>query len=197
VGAGFEVRDATDDDWSQVPTLLARAYLDEPFVPPMFGDHPIDRFAGLRALYSSPLDRARVNVVACVDGVVVGMTGAARAGRCRICTAVDPDAPRPTDRAAAIDHEFDVNCRRAHLAASLPPHARVGPVGSDPALHGAGVGRAVVGAVLDRLDALGDRCIVLECLEHRERFYAHFGFERIGTFPDPAGPTALLMRRDR
>jgi hypothetical protein len=197
VAGGLEVRDATDDDWRAVASLLARAYLDEPFVPAMYGDDLIARFVGLRALYSSPLDPARVNVVALLDGVLVGMAGAARAGRCRICTAVDPDAPRPVERAAAIDHQFDVNCRRAHLAAELPPHARIGPVGSDPVLHGAGVGRGVLTGVLDRLDAFGDRCIVLECLEHRERFYAHFGFERVGTFLDPAGPTALLMRRDR
>ena len=38
---------------------------------------------------------------------------------------------------------------------------------------------------------------LLECEGHRWRFYAGSGFRPVAEIPDPLGPPALLMRRDR
>lgn len=194
----LEVRDATPDDWPQVAPMLARAFRTEPFVPAMYGDDPIEQLAGLRALYDMTFDETRVNVVATIGDMVVGMAGAVRPGRCAVCDTLDMSLPMPTEPPwKVIDRQFDLLCRAAHQEAGLPPHARIGPVGSEPSMQGSGIGRAVVGGVVDRLRADGDPCIVLECIEHNEPFYTHLGFRRIGSFPDPAGSLTVVMRLAR
>lgn len=65
-----------------------------------------------------------------------------------------------------------VVCTRGHIA-DVPALA-LGPLGVLPELQRRGVGSALVHAVLDAADALGEPAVVL--LGHRE-YYPRFGFE--------------------
>lgn len=78
-----------------------------------------------------------------------------------------------------------VVCSRAHVGDR--PALGLGPISVDPAHQGAGVGSALMHAVLGAADALGERLVVLV---GDPGFYARFGFRparEIGVLaPDPA-----------
>ncbi len=194
------VREAEAADLPAARRLVASAFMGEPFTTAMYGPSPRDRFAGLLAQYAGwPFAPDGIAVVAVLADTVVGAARAVPPGRCRVCTEVPDDLPPDATTARRIDHEFDRLCREAHLGTGLPTHGHVASVAVDPVVHGAGIGRALVQALLDRLDDAGAECVVLECLETRRRFYEQFGFRAVTGFPDPGAPTlqCFIMRRDR
>jgi ribosomal protein S18 acetylase RimI-like enzyme len=191
---GLAVRELKSDEWHDAMTLAARAFAGEPFMTEIFGPEPIRRFEGAVGLYRSAFwDDAEMHLGTFVADLLVGLAVVSPPGTCRICTRVDPHHP-PDDPYQAVDWEFEVNVQAAH--SDQGEHAWLSKVVVDPALRGAGIGRALVGEALTRVGADGAAAMVLECQPHRERLYASCGFARVKTFPDPAGPPAVLMRAD-
>jgi GNAT superfamily N-acetyltransferase len=178
--------------------LCARAFVPEPWVIGMFGDDVLDRFAGTSESYTSMAwSDDRIAIGAFVAGALVGVAGATRPGRCRYCDIDDDElAASRAVRGAPIEDEFDDLCIAAHRGEGLPVHARIAPVAAEPALQGAGIGRAVVAGIVAALLDDGASCIVLECNEHNAPFYEHAGFRAFARFREPSGPMSCVMRLD-
>jgi len=159
----------------------------------MFGEPPLQRWAGSWSLYSSlASDSYSVSLGARVGGVLVGVLIGSVAGRCHLCQVLAGEPP-PVDAQLAIDWQFHQNIAAVHRR--VPEHAWVAKVVSEPALQGQGIGRHLVGAALDLLRSDTPVDVVLECAPNRASFYERAGFEALTTFVDPAGPDAFLMHQ--
>jgi N-acetylglutamate synthase-like GNAT family acetyltransferase len=180
--------------------IIATAFAGEPFAYGMFGESPIDRLAGMTDTYREwPFAERPLIAAASADQALLGVAVATLPGDCHLCeqfedVALDSDATR----GERIEHEFQLASRQAHLEAGLPPHAHIATVAIDPLLHGGGVGLGLVDWLLGQIWQSGATCAVLTCLTTRESFYRRLGFQRIGEYPDPAGPDlrCALMRLD-
>ena len=181
--------------WPEAMTLAARSFQGEPFIAEMFGDAPVQRFANAHRFYrAAQWYESDLHLGAFVDNVLVGLCVSSPPGHCHICEHVDAGQP-PEKPAARFDWTFEVNAQAAH--ADQGTHAWLSRVVVDPALQGAGIGRALVAMTLEGLREQGGSVgVLLECQPHRELLYLACGFERVRTFPDPAGPDCLLMRAD-
>jgi GNAT superfamily N-acetyltransferase len=194
MSAELTLRSLQRDEWPEAMTLAARAFLGEPFVIGMFGAEPILRFASAHRFYqSSTWYDDEEHLAAYVGDVLVGLCLTSSAGRCHICTRIDPDRP-PEEPLAVVDWQFEVDVKAAH--ADQGTHAWLSRVVVDPALHGAGIGRSLIGKAVARLASDGAPSALLECQPHREDFYVACGFHRAGSVRDPTGPDACLMRID-
>lgn len=181
-------------EWADAMTLAARSFLGEPFLAELFGDDPVRRFAlGHRFYQASPWHENELHLGAFISDVMIGLCVTSGPGRCDVCINVDPHRP-PDDPLFSIDWQFEVNVQAAHADQGI--HAWLSRVVVDPALRGAGIGRLVIAESLARLIADGAPAVLLECQPHREPLYLSCGFRRVRTFPDPAGPDAMLMRID-
>lgn len=182
------------DERTTAMTLAARAFQGEPFLAELFGEEPVRRFAlGQRFYQAMPWSEVNLGIGAFIGDVMVGMSVVSPYGRCQLCELIDPAKP-PDDPLFALEWQFEVNVLAAH--ADQAPHAWVSRVIVDPALQGAGIGRRLIAESAERLHGDGGGSVLLECQPHRESFYVGCGFHRVRTFPDPAGPDALLMRLD-
>ena len=195
--AELVVRELAPADYAVARRLIATAFGGEPFAVGMFGPSPLDRFVGMAEQYEAwPWGSNPIAVGAEVDGSIVGVATASLSGACHLCDEFDVTDDPSATTAQRIEREFQLACRDAHLGALLPPHAHISTVATEPFVSGSGVGRRVVGALVERLWSVGAPCAVLECLTTRERFYANLGFERVVEFDDPGGPglRSVLMR---
>src|SRR5207342_1221553 len=106
-------------------------------------------------------------------GHLVGIALATLPGQCELCEAFDQSKPGPTMETDAerIEREFQSACRRSHLTTELPPHAHITTVATEPALHGSGIGRALMDALAEALRSRDVEWVVLECLTSRALFY--------------------------
>jgi len=180
--------------WGDAMAMAARAFLDEPFLVTLFGADPLVRLAKAYPLYlNTPWDDTDRHVGAFAGPALVGVVVVSPPGACRVCRTTDPHA-LPTDPLEVVDWEFDVQVQAAH--ADHGAHSWIGRVAVEPAVQGSGIGRALMAEAQALLAGLGGGTVLLECLPSREGFYAANGFVRVGMFPDPAGPDALLMRAD-
>ena len=160
----------------------------------MFGDEPVRRFALANNFYrSSPWHDDEQHPAAFVGDVLVGFCVSSPPGRCHVCMDIDPERP-PDDQLQVLEWQFEVNVQAAH--ADHDGHAWISRVVVDSALHGAGIGRTLMVQAVAQLRVDGAKAVLLECQDHRENFYVACGFRRVRTFPDPAGPDAILMRAD-
>ena len=183
------------EDWPAAMGLSARAFFDEPYVQEMFGADALVRYAGIHARCASATPQPEDVLVASYAGTtLVGVVKCSPPGACHMC-GHGGIGERPSDATEGLDWEFEGNVRRAH--AEQGDHAWVSRVAIEPALHGLGIGRQLMAAALDHLDAAGAPAVLLECQDHRVRFYQACGFTDVGTFPDPVGPDAHLMRSER
>jgi ribosomal protein S18 acetylase RimI-like enzyme len=181
-------------EWPDAMNLAARSFLGEPFMIEMFGADPVRRFALANKYYqSSPWRADQQQLAAFIGDRLVGFCVCCSPGRCHICTDTDPQRP-PDDRLHVLDWQFKVNVQAAH--ADHADHAWISRVVVDSVLHGAGIGRTLMSRAVGQLRAAGAELVLLECQDHRERFYVACGFHRVRTFPDPVGPDAVLMRAD-
>jgi ribosomal protein S18 acetylase RimI-like enzyme len=165
----------------------------------MFGESALARFAGLASEYEAWPSAANPIVIGAeAAGHLVGVALATLPGECGLCDTFDQSKPRVSTEAERIEHEFQLACRSSHLTNDLPPHAHITTVATEPILHGSGVGRLLMSALVDRLRSRDADCVVLECLTSRAAFYEHCGFERLDEFADPGGPDlrAVLMQSD-
>jgi GNAT superfamily N-acetyltransferase len=191
---GLAIRPLSRGEWPDAMTLAARVFSEEPFMTEIFGPEPIRRFEGaLRLFYASDWHDEEMHLGAFVGGVMVGLSVAAPQGACRICSHVDPTRP-PDDPDLAVDWQFEVNVQAAHSDQGL--HGWLGKVLVDPALRGGGIGRGLVAESVSHVRDDGPTAVLLECQPHRESLYLSCGFHHVRTFPDPAGPPAVLMRAD-
>jgi len=194
VTEGLTLRELDRSEWSEAMTLAARSFAGEPFMAELFGAEPLRRFELAHHLYrSAPWHDEDLHLGAFVADVMVGLCVTSVPGGCHICVHVDPERP-PEDPRLVLDWQFEVNVRSAH--ADQGGHAWLSKVLVDPALRGAGIGRSLIVEALMRLRADSPAPVLLECQPHRESLYAACGFRRVRTFPDPAGPPAVLMRID-
>lgn len=183
------------EDVATAMDLSVRAFFDEPFVHEIYGPEPVARFAGLHATYaSSSLQDEDFLVGAFAGAALVGLVRCSPSGSCHVCHHGGV-GERPPGAVEGMDWEFEGNVRRAH--ASQGDHGWVSRVAVEPLLHGQGIGRRVLASALVELEARGATAILLECQDHRVPFYEACGFTDVGTFPDPAGPDAHLMRTQR
>jgi len=193
--AALHVRDLVADDWPAAAGVAARAMCHEPFMVAILGEDQLARVGEAARMYRAwPWSDDIVATGAFVVDELVGMAVASPPPTCRLCERIDSGRRPPDDVVGRRMHEFDVAARAAHQG--QPPHSRVAPVAVEPVAQGAGVGAAVVGALVQRLDALGGGTVLLECLPKLESFYGAAGFRTVGSFVDPYGPDVLLMRAD-
>ena len=200
LGQPVSLRSLTPADYPVARRLVATAFAGEPFAVGMFGESPLDRFAGMTREYSTwPWQSNPVAIAADVGGALVGVAVATLPGACHLCDGFDETEHPQSTRAEQIEYQFQLASRNAHQSQHLPPHAHIATVVTDLFLRGCGVGERVVHELTERLWAAGVVCAVLECLTTRERFYERAGFRRIADFADPGGPTlrSVLMRVDR
>jgi ribosomal protein S18 acetylase RimI-like enzyme len=194
VADDLTLRPLEQHEWAEAMSLAARAFHHEPFMVEMFGADPIRRFRLANDYYrSSPWHDDQQHLGAFIGDRLVGFCVCSPPGHCRICTDVDPTRP-PDDELHLFDWEFKVSVQIAH--ADHDGHAWISRVVVDSVVRGAGVGRTLMGEALGALRSTGAQVVLLECEAHRENFYAACGFHRVRTFPDPAGPDAVLMRAD-
>ena len=192
-------RDLRRDEFAAARRIIATAFAGEAFAVGMFGESSIDRLVGMIGEYATwPWAANPMVIGAQAADLLIGVGLATAPGECHLCDDFDEsavvDAP-----AARIEREFQLACRQAHLGTGLPPHGHISAVASDPFIHGSGVGRRIVGALIDRIWMTDAECAVLECLTTRAAFYEHVGFRRVVEFDDPGGPElrAVLMRIGR
>jgi len=173
---------------------MHRAFVDEPFNVEMYGPDLLTRWAGSWALFQGiQRDEYAIALGAHVGEAIVGVLVGSLPGHCHVCDVVAL-TPQPSDPLDAIDWQFHQNIAVVH--APLGPHAWVSKVTVEPALHGLGIGRILLKEAYESFRVAAPTILLLECQPHRQGFYESAGFEPVTTFPDPAGPDALLMRRD-
>jgi GNAT superfamily N-acetyltransferase len=188
------MRSLRKDQWPEAMTLAARSFLKEPFMIDMFGIEPLRRFTLAHRFYrSSPWQDKDDQLGAFIGDVLVGLCLSSPPGQCHLCENTDPAQP-PTDPLLVSEWQFEVNVQAAH--ADQGTHAWMRRIAVDPALQGAGIGRALIAQALDQLRGRGAPAVLLECQNHREDFYVACGFRRVDTVPEATGPVAILMRAD-
>lgn len=188
------LRPLEQDEWPDAMSLAARSFLNEPFMIEMFGTEPVRRFALANKHYrSTPWHDDQQHLAVFVGDRLVGFCVCSSSGRCHVCADTDPQRP-PDDQLEIVEWQFKVNVQAAH--ADHDDHAWINRVAVDSVLRGAGIGRTLMSQAVAQLRADGAETVLLECQDHRENFYVACGFHRVRTFPDPAGPDAILMRAD-
>ena len=75
------------------------------------------------------------------------------------------------------------------------PHWHIGPIGVTPAFQGQGVGRALLGSLLEMADEDGPPCYLETDVDRNVRLYETFGFRVIGQ-AQILGVNNRFMRRD-
>ena len=188
------VREVDRPTWALGAAVAARAMHGEEFVVGMFGTEPVSRYAAVHHLYRHETwDDSALHLGAFAGPELVGVIRASPFGRCHACAVIDPAVP-PDDPVLAADWAFEVQVTRAHAA--YAGHAWISRVAVEPALQGAGVGRALVDTAVEQLGARGGGPVLLECLAQRESFYLGRGFRREAEIPDPNAEMSFLMRQD-
>jgi GNAT superfamily N-acetyltransferase len=183
------IEDLDPERAPELADMLARAFVDEPYVVHMHGPDRATRLARLQEHYAR-LDLGATDVVLTAADLdserIVGATLAATPGRCPAC-AGPPPAAGPGER------DYREGLALVHRA--QPPHAWLAKLAVHPDHQGRGVGTALVHEFESRLASLGVERVLVECQPHRAAFYAALGYATVTRFPDPGGPDAHLMAR--
>jgi ribosomal protein S18 acetylase RimI-like enzyme len=199
VAPALLTRRIAPDEYPAARRIVATAFADEPFVHAMYGEAALDRFIGLADEYSTwPSSAHAITIGVEAAGHLVAVAVATPPGQCGLCDTFVATERIPATEGERILDEFLAVCRHVHVGNVLPPHAHITTVATDPMLHGSGVGRLLMEALVEHLRTAAIETAVLECLESRAAFYEHCGFVLIDEFDDPGGPDlrGLLMRRD-
>jgi GNAT superfamily N-acetyltransferase len=175
------VRDLPETDRGAAHELLARAFVDEPYVVLLHGDDPAVRLDALRTRYAGePVGRHTLELAAYAEGGLVGVCLASLPGTCLGCERNEDDDP------------WSLAVEDAHRG--LPEHLRVGRLGVAPEVRGEGVGAGLLHASVARAREAG-AITVLECQAHRIDYYERRGFSVVARVPDKTGdPGAVLTR---
>jgi GNAT superfamily N-acetyltransferase len=187
------------DEYPIARRIVATAFEGEPFARGMYGDSPLARFAGLADDYAAwPSSSHPILIGVEAAGHLVGVALATLPDQCGLCDVFDQTKKTVVTNAERINDEFLLVSRRSHLTSKLPTHAHITTVATEPTLHGTGIGRLLMSALIDVLRSQAVETVVLECLTGRSTFYERCGFVRVDEFADPGGPNlrTLLMRAD-
>jgi GNAT superfamily N-acetyltransferase len=175
------VRDLRPEERSTAEALLARAFVDEPYVVLLHGEDPESRRTALVARYAAEAaGRHTLALGAYADGLLVAVLLGSLPGTCLGCERnVDTD---PWSTGVAAVHEL------------LLPHQRVGRLGVDPTCRGLGAGAGLLHAAVARGRRHGVATL-LECQAHRIEYYQRRGFAVVGRVPDPPGESGAVLIR--
>ena len=175
------VRPLGPGDRDAAQALLARAFVDEPYVVMLHGDDPAARQAALEARYAAePADRHSLALGAYADDVLVAVLLGSLPGSCLACDRNEDTDPWST----AV----------AEVHAGVGSHLRVGRLGVEPAYRGVGAGAGLLHAAVSRARALAVGTL-LECQAHRIDYCERRGFAVVAHVPDPpSDPGAVLIR---
>ena len=186
------LRTIEEREWPGAVGVIHRALFDQPFARQTYGESALARWGRSYDDYCElRREHYSVALAAFAGSVVVGVVLASLPGACRACR--DPSVTAPGgDPVDVMNWQFERD--RAAVHRRQPAHAWISKMTVEPALQGLGIGRSLLDAVTARLPA--GVPVLLECETHREPFYVASGFRRVTTIPDPAGPDALLLRRD-
>lgn len=171
------IRQLTSEDWPEAARLVGRAIFDEPYMRVAFGEDRVSRFVRVSGFFGG-FDGARAErlvVGVYLDGLMVAMAGATEPGGCRHCLPPEPSEADEDDPWDIAFREVDPKARAAHQG--LPPHWYVAPVASEPAVQGAGFGRAAMVALVEAAMLREPAAMTLDCLPSLAPFYERFGFE--------------------
>lgn len=196
------IRPMAHPDLAVVRRMVATAFAGEPFAVGMFGTSPVDRLVGMVDEYEHwPESPDALVLVGSAGPSLVAVILATLPGKCRLCDEWQPAhevVSHTQPKADAVENAFQARCRLAHLSSSLPTHAHIQTVVTEPFLAGAGIGHRMVRELLERLYSEGARSVVLECLTTRQAFYERCGFRATAEFMDPGGDDlpAVMMQID-
>ncbi len=194
-----DVVPAQAGDVEMLSAVLARAFDDDPLSCYLFG--PRFRSRGLRRFFTAQLRYIYIG-----HGEV--WTTSDHAGA---ALWAPPTMPRPglADllRILPVVPYLSLGGRKAadivrllaayERARPRQMHWYLGTIGTDPTRQGTGVGTALLGVVLDRLDVAGVPAYLESSKESNLAFYGRHGFEVTGQIHTPrGGPTLWLMWRE-
>jgi GNAT superfamily N-acetyltransferase len=186
------LRAIEEREWPGAVGVIHRALFDQPFARQTYGESALARWGRSYDDYSELRhEHYSVALGAFAGSVIVGVALASLPGDCRACRNPSQTAPHG-DKVDVMNWQYDSDRAAVHRA--QPSHAWISKMTVEPALQGLGIGRSLLQAVTAHLPA--GLPVLLECETHREPFYVASGFRRVTTIPDPAGPDALLLRRD-
>jgi GNAT superfamily N-acetyltransferase len=175
------VRDLPAADRVAAHDLLARSFVDEPYVVMLHGDDPDARRAALQTRYAAEApDRHTLALGAYADGGLVAVLLGSLPGTCLACERNEDDDP------------WSLAVEDVHRG--LPEHLRVGRLGVAPDARGTGAGAGLLHASVARAREAG-AITVLECQAHRIAYYERRGLSVVARVPDLTGePGAVLVR---
>lgn len=194
----LDIRELRKTERLAAAGLTARAMRDNPTTFAMFGDEPLNRLAGMQAVWTAFFHRqAPPQLGAFYRGCLVGTGAAAPPGQC-IGTTFIGDAgtiaagPVPAGGDPALGDYVRAHYVRHDLS---EPHWHVGPVGVEPRFQGRGIGEALMRELIRIMDQAGGTSWGETDTEANVRFYRSLGWhlERTVTV---AGIDLWFMRRE-
>jgi len=196
--AGVEVRPLQGDELAAAAGAAARALEDDPASVACYGDDPLVRLAQTYGLFTDLFGRMATPQHGALAGhCVLAVAGVLPPGGCVGAMM----APYVEDTLAMATPPVGHPMRPAVLWATWAAHDlaeehwHVGPVGVEPGYQGMGIGRAVMGALCEELDA-EQRVGWLETNKERNiRFYSGLRFELVAQ-ATALGVESWFMRRD-
>ncbi len=175
------VRNLRPDDRAAAVTLLARAFVDEPYVILRNGADPGVRREALLARYAAEdPGRHTVALGAYAGGALMGALLGSLPGGCLGCD-LNEDTD-PWSQAVAVAH------------ADQAPHLRVGRLGVDPSHRGVGAATGLLHAAVGLGRTFGVATL-LECQAHRIGFYERRGFTVVARIADPPQADGAVLHR--
>lgn len=193
----LDIRELRKDERRLAAGLTARAMRDNPTTIAMFGDEPLDRLAGMQAIWTAFFHHlAPPQLGAFYQGCLVGVGAAVPPGGC-IGSALGDAAPAMTDGdAPPIGDPARAGYVRAMYAVhDLPePHWHVGPVAVEPRFQGRRIGESLMLALLGVMDAEGSPSWGETDTEANVRFYTALGWELVKTVEVIGIPLWFLVR---
>jgi GNAT superfamily N-acetyltransferase len=192
------VRQATTSDIPSITSMLVRAFDDDPVSNFMFAG-PRRRHVGLHSFFTSELRRnylphGHVYVTEDLSGAALwGPPDRARHPVLELLQLL-PTAPflLSPHTIGALRLLFTVE--ELH---PTEPHWYLFTLGTAPEQQGKGVGSALLGAMLARIDEAGEPAYLESSKERNVPLYARFGFQVIHQIPSTAGsPPIWRMWRE-
>ena len=166
----------------QAADVLARGTLDNPIHIAVYGSDLVRRMHSLRRVYRNmmPIMSMANHSLVAVDefGEILGVAGILAPGACRPATEnknqflqgamlVGPDALVRMGRWLGAWRALDPEVRHWHI----------GPLAVDIPFQGMGIGSALISAVCDKVDAVGDAAYLETDDSGNVDFYKRYGFE--------------------
>jgi ribosomal protein S18 acetylase RimI-like enzyme len=193
---GFELRALRPAERRLAAGLTARAMRDNPTTEAMFGPDPLDRLAGMQAIWTGFFHRPpRLALGGFYRGCLLAVGAAAAPGGC-----IGAAYGRTLPVAGGPDPPFGDPARAGQVRASyarhdLPaPHWHVGPVAVEPRFQGRGLGEALMRELQRRTDAAAGVLWGETDTEANVRFYRGLGWRVAGAVQVLGIPLWFLHR---